>query len=72
MVMGEIIPRVSIGAIILARVSPRAFGEIGAPAPPVFFPIGAGFETFEFSAHLNYETTVAGTLIFVCLTNGSA
>jgi hypothetical protein len=58
MVVGEIIPRVSISAIILPRISPRALGEIGPPAPPVFFSIGTSLKTFEFSAHPYYKTIV--------------
>src|SRR5262249_47989837 len=36
-VVGEIVPRVSVGTVVLAHRPPRALAQVGAPALPVGF-----------------------------------
>src|SRR5262249_57569304 len=38
MVVGEVVPCVSVGAVVLAHGAPCAFAQVGAPTPPVCFP----------------------------------
>src|SRR5262249_40288213 len=37
-VVGEVVPGVPVGAVVLAHGPPRALAQVGAPALPVCFP----------------------------------
>src|ERR1035438_4291349 len=60
MVVSEVIPGRSISAVILARISPRAFGEVGSPSLPMLFTVARFQKARAFIVHPLYHSEGTG------------
>ena len=61
-VVGEIVPGVAMGAVILADRAPLAFAQVGTPAAPVGLFLAVFLQALTSIAHGHTALAVAATL----------